>query len=74
MFLTQKVTNIKSKTKMSSLFAVVSSIVMLNLEKLREKEKDIRFELSKDESYTDQIETYKNKVKKLDKKLGVDKK
>ena len=43
-------------------------------EKLREKEKDIRFELSKDESYTDQIETYKNKVKKLDKKLGVDKK
>lgn len=47
---------------------------MLNLEKLREKEKDIRFELSKDESYTDQIETYKNKVKKLDKKLGVDKK
>lgn len=48
--------------------------LMLNLEKLREKEKDIRFELSKDESYTDQIETYKNKVKKLDKKLGVDKK
>lgn len=50
------------------------SKLMLNLEKLREKEKDIRFELSKDESYTDQIETYKNKVKKLDKKLGVDKK
>lgn len=48
--------------------------LMLNLEKLREKEKDIRFELSKDESYTDQIETYKNKVKKLDKKLGVNKK
>lgn len=50
------------------------SKLMLNLEKLREKEKDIRFELSKDESYTDQIETYKNKVKKLDKKLGVNKK
>lgn len=48
--------------------------LMLNLEKLREKEKDIRVELSKDESYTDQIETYKNKVKKLDKKLGVNKK
>ena len=50
------------------------SKLMLNLEKLREKEKDIRFELSKDESYINQIETYKNKVKKLDKKLGVDKK
>lgn len=50
------------------------SKLMQNLEQLREKEKDIRFELSKDESYTDQIETYKNKVKKLDKKLGVDKK
>lgn len=50
------------------------SKLMLNLEKLREKEKDIRVELSKDESYTDQIETYKNKVKKLDKKLGVNKK
>lgn len=50
------------------------SKLMLNLEKLQEKEKDIRVELSKDESYTDQIETYKNKVKKLDKKLGVDKK
>ena len=50
------------------------SKLIQNLEKLREKEKDIRFELSKDESYTDQIETYKNKVKKLDKKLGVDKK
>lgn len=50
------------------------SKLMLNLEKLREKEKDIRVELSKGESYTDQIETYKNKVKKLDKKLGVNKK
>ena len=50
------------------------SKLMLNLEKLREKEKDIRFELSKDESYINQIETYKNEVKKLDKKLGVDKK
>ena len=47
---------------------------MLNLEKLREKEKDIRFELSKGESYINQIETYKNKVKNLDKKLGVYKK
>ena len=50
------------------------SKLMLNLEKLREKEKDIRFELSKDESYINQIETYKNEVKKLDKKLGVNKK
>jgi len=50
------------------------SKLMLNLEKLREKEKDIRFELSKDESYINQIETYKNKIKKLDKKLGVNKK
>ena len=50
------------------------SKLMLNLEKLREKEKDIRVELSKDESYINQIETYKNKVKKLDKKLGVNKK
>ena len=50
------------------------SKLTLNLEKLREKEKDIRVELSKDESYINQIETYKNKVKKLDKKLGVYKK
>lgn len=50
------------------------SKLMLNLEKLREKEKDIRFELSKGESYINQIETYKNKVKNLDKKLGVYKK
>ena len=50
------------------------SKLTLNLEKLREKEKDIRVELSKDESYINQIETYKNKVKKLDKKLGVNKK
>lgn len=48
--------------------------LMLNLKKLREKEKEIRFELSKDESYADQIETYKKKVEELDKKLGVDKK
>lgn len=46
----------------------------MNLEKLKEKERDIRFELSKDESYTDRIETYKKKVEELDKKLGVDKK
>lgn len=46
----------------------------MNLEKLKEKERDIRFELSKDESYTDQIETYKKKVEELDKKLGVNKK
>lgn len=44
-----------------------------NLEKLREKERDIRQELAKDESYADQIETYKKKVEELDKKLGVDK-
>ena len=50
------------------------SKLTLNLEKLREKEKDIRFELSKGESYINQIETYKNKVKNLDKKLGVYKK
>ena len=48
--------------------------LMKNLEKLRDKERDIRCELSKDESYTDQIETYKKKVEELDKKLGVDKK
>ena len=50
------------------------SKLILNLEKLREKERDIRFELSKDESYTEQIETYRKKVEELDKKLGVDKK
>ena len=43
-------------------------------EKLKEKEREIRSELSKDESYTDQIELYKKKVEELDKKLGVDKK
>lgn len=46
----------------------------INLEKMKERESDIRRELSKDESYTDQIETYKRKVEELDKKLGVGKK
>ena len=46
----------------------------INLEKMKERESDIRRELSKDESYTDQIETYKKKVEELDKKLGVNKK
>ena len=46
----------------------------LNLEKLRAKEKDIRLELSKDENYTEQIESCRKKVEELDKKLGVDKK
>lgn len=50
------------------------SKLTLNLEKLRKKERDIRFELSKDESYTDQIKTYKKKVAELDKKLGINKK
>ena len=43
----------------------------LELEKLREKEKEIRSELSKEESYADQIEAYRRKVKELDMKLGV---
>ena len=44
------------------------------LESLNDKERDIRSELSKDESYTDRIEEYKKKIEKLDKRLGVDKK
>jgi len=44
------------------------------LESLNDKERDIRTELSKDESYTDRIEEYKKKIEKLDKRLGVDKK
>lgn len=46
----------------------------LSLERLKEKEHDIRLELSKEEGFTDKIEMYKKKVEELDKKLGVDKK
>ena len=38
---------------------------------LKARERDIRTELSKNESYTDKIEEYKKKIEKLDKKLGV---
>jgi len=44
------------------------------LNKFYVKEKDIKAELSKDVSYVDQIEVFKNKVAELDKQLGVDNK
>ena len=44
------------------------------LESLNDKERDIRSELAKDESYTDRIEEYKKKLESLDKRLGVNKK
>ena len=46
----------------------------LTLEKLKDKERDIRTELSKSDSFTEQIEEYKRIVDELDKRLGVDKK
>lgn len=42
--------------------------------KLKEKEIELKAELSKDENYIEQIEKYKAEVRKIDKKLGVDKK
>ena len=42
--------------------------------KLKEKEIELKAELSKDENYIGQIEKYKAEVRKIDKKLGVDKK
>lgn len=44
-----------------------------NFVKLRKKQEDIKKELSTKEDYTDKIQMYKEKVKTLDKKLGVDK-
>ena len=44
------------------------------LEKLKDKERDIRSELEKSENYTDMIDSYKNKIEELDKRLGVNKK
>ena len=42
--------------------------------KLKEKEIALKAELSQDENYIGQIEKYKAEVRKIDKKLGVDKK
>lgn len=41
------------------------------LNKLIEKENDIKTELAKDENYIEQIDMYKEEVARLDKKLGV---
>jgi plasmid rolling circle replication initiator protein Rep len=41
---------------------------------MEEKEKAIKAELAKDESYVDRILEYKKKLEELDKKLGVEKK
>ena len=41
------------------------------LDSLRAKERDIRQELARNESYTDKIEEYKKMIEKLDKKMGV---
>ena len=43
------------------------------LEKLKMKERDIKAELSKDESFADQIEICRKRIDELDKKLGVEK-
>ncbi len=42
------------------------------LTRLENKERDIKAELRKDESYSDQIELYKKKLEDIDKKLGVE--
>lgn len=44
------------------------------LEKLKKTETDMKKELAKNESYTEQIETYKAKVAELDRELGVKRK
>ena len=43
------------------------------LEKLKKKEREIEAELSKDESFAEQIEQYNKKVETIDRKLGVKK-
>ena len=45
-----------------------------DLSKLTEKETELKAELAKDESYSEQIEKYSAEVERLDKKLGVSKK
>ncbi|MGN0081898.1 MAG: helicase-related protein [Bacteroides fragilis] len=45
-----------------------------SLSQLTEKEIELKAELAKDENYSEQIEKYRAKVEKIDKKLGVDKK
>ena len=42
--------------------------------KLTEKEAELKAELAKEESYSEQIEKYSAEVERLDKKLGVSKK
>ena len=42
------------------------------LDKMLEKEKDLKQELAKDENYSDKIEEYKKIIEDLDRKLGVD--
>lgn len=44
------------------------------LEKFLIKQSSLEAELAKDNDYSDQIETYRNKVKELDEKLGVNEK
>lgn len=44
------------------------------LSRLIETESETKKELAKNENYIDEIEYYKDKIKRLDKKLGVDKK
>ena len=44
------------------------------LSKLTEKEAELKAELAKEESYSEQIEKYSAEVERLDKKLGVNKK
>ena len=44
------------------------------LQRMEEREAAIRAELARRESYNDQIEMFREKVKKLDEKLGVNKK
>ena len=48
--------------------------LQINLEELTRKESDITNELTKKEDYTDKIAKLKNKLERIDKKLGVDKK
>lgn len=42
--------------------------LQVGLEKMKEKETDIKAELAKDENYSEQIEDYKKRIEKLDKK------
>ena len=44
----------------------------IGLSKLKERETELKAELSKEENYSEKIEEYRARIAKIDQKLGVD--